>query len=253
MKVIPEQLEFTGHKVILRTPNSADFPSFQKILSDPKTMEQLKYMAYLEQGGWTFDQIQERYEKYLKQQKEQECIELAIIEKETSEVIGNCGFTHVNLAHKNAEFGIILHHTHWGTGIGEESHLICLEYAFQVLKLHRIEFVTLSTNERMRAFFDRIGIKLESIRRECHYEYGEFKDDAIYALLSFQWPGVENKLKNYILRVKKGGATMALIPVSRRHRNDLTRLHGEMDDLFDSFFRGLDRPFSIENQKAKMF
>ena len=36
---------------------------------------------------------------------------------------------------------------------------------------------------------------------------------------------------------------MALIPVNRRHRNDLTRLHGEMDDLFDSFFRGLDRPF----------
>ena len=36
---------------------------------------------------------------------------------------------------------------------------------------------------------------------------------------------------------------MALIPVNRRHRNDLTRLHGDMDDLFDSFFRGLDRPF----------
>jgi HSP20 family protein len=36
---------------------------------------------------------------------------------------------------------------------------------------------------------------------------------------------------------------MALIPVNRRHRNDLSRLHGEMDDLFDSFFRGLDRPF----------
>ena len=36
---------------------------------------------------------------------------------------------------------------------------------------------------------------------------------------------------------------MALIPVNRRHRNNLARLHGEVDDLFDSFFRGLDRPF----------
>ncbi|UCF17050.1 MAG: Hsp20/alpha crystallin family protein [Phycisphaerales bacterium] len=35
---------------------------------------------------------------------------------------------------------------------------------------------------------------------------------------------------------------MALVPISRRHRNGLSRLHNEMDDLFDSFFRGLDRP-----------
>jgi len=36
---------------------------------------------------------------------------------------------------------------------------------------------------------------------------------------------------------------MALVPIHRRHRNGLTRLHGEIDDLFNSFFRGLDRPF----------
>ena len=34
---------------------------------------------------------------------------------------------------------------------------------------------------------------------------------------------------------------MMLIPY-RRERNSLTKLHGEMDDLFDSFFRGLDKP-----------
>ena len=37
---------------------------------------------------------------------------------------------------------------------------------------------------------------------------------------------------------------MALVPITRGQRNGLTRLHNEMDDLFDSFFRGLDRPFA---------
>ena len=37
---------------------------------------------------------------------------------------------------------------------------------------------------------------------------------------------------------------MALVPISRRHGNGLSRLHCEMDDLFDGFFRGLDRPYS---------
>ena len=37
---------------------------------------------------------------------------------------------------------------------------------------------------------------------------------------------------------------MTLVPIHRMHRNNLTRLHGDIDDLFDGFFRGLDRPFA---------
>ncbi len=36
---------------------------------------------------------------------------------------------------------------------------------------------------------------------------------------------------------------MALIPY-RKRGNNLSRLHDNIDDLFDSFFKGLDRPFS---------
>jgi len=37
---------------------------------------------------------------------------------------------------------------------------------------------------------------------------------------------------------------MALVPFDKRGRNGLARLHTEMDDLFDGFFRGLERPFA---------
>ncbi len=37
---------------------------------------------------------------------------------------------------------------------------------------------------------------------------------------------------------------MALVPIHKRPRNELARLHGEMDDLFDSFFKGLGRPLT---------
>lgn len=36
---------------------------------------------------------------------------------------------------------------------------------------------------------------------------------------------------------------MTLVRFNKGHRGDLAGLHGEMDDLFDSFFRGLNRPF----------
>ena len=37
---------------------------------------------------------------------------------------------------------------------------------------------------------------------------------------------------------------MTLVRFNKGHRGDLARLHGEMDDLFDGFFRSLDRPFN---------
>jgi len=37
---------------------------------------------------------------------------------------------------------------------------------------------------------------------------------------------------------------MALVPFNKRSRNGLASLHSEVDDLFDGFFRGLDRPFA---------
>lgn len=37
---------------------------------------------------------------------------------------------------------------------------------------------------------------------------------------------------------------MALVQFNRKNRNGLARLHNEMDDLFDSFFRGLEKPFA---------
>jgi HSP20 family protein len=35
---------------------------------------------------------------------------------------------------------------------------------------------------------------------------------------------------------------MAMVPWTRRNQNELGTLRGGMDDWFDSFFRGLDRP-----------
>jgi HSP20 family protein len=37
---------------------------------------------------------------------------------------------------------------------------------------------------------------------------------------------------------------MTLVRFNKRHRGDLARLHGEMNDLFGGFFRGFDGPFA---------
>ena len=43
---------------------------------------------------------------------------------------------------------------------------------------------------------------------------------------------------------------MAIVPWVRRNRNELSSLRSQMDDLFEGFFRGLDRPLSFFSERA---
>jgi ribosomal-protein-alanine N-acetyltransferase len=193
--LIPESLNLAGSLILLKPSSPADYPSLRTILSDLKSMEQLKYMAHLDQGGWTLEEVAKRHEAWRQKQKEQTCIDFVVFDRATGQILGNCGFTRIDLSHKNAEFGLILHHSTWGKGISAECHLLCLDYAFSILKLHRIEFGTFTTNTRMRTFFEKVGIPFESIKRGCFFDEGTFKDDAVYALFSEQWQTVKRNLE----------------------------------------------------------
>jgi HSP20 family protein len=43
---------------------------------------------------------------------------------------------------------------------------------------------------------------------------------------------------------------MTIVPWTRRNRNELGALRSQMDDLFEGFFRGLDKPFSLLGQRT---
>jgi HSP20 family protein len=43
---------------------------------------------------------------------------------------------------------------------------------------------------------------------------------------------------------------MAIVPWTRRNRSELSTFRSPMDDLFESFFRGLDRPFSLLGERT---
>ncbi len=64
--------------------------------------------------------------------------------------------------------GIIVHPKFWGNAFAAEAHLAVLDHSFTVLGLHRIEFLTDSSEVNpMRLFFDRFGIKFEGVKRDC--------------------------------------------------------------------------------------
>ena len=197
-RIIPIDLTLEGQLVVLRPSKESDYPEMQKILSDEKTMQNLRFMSYIDQGGWTFEQMARRHEEFRAAQEKQMGIDFVIHDRATDKVIGCCGFKDLRLLHRCSEFGIIVHNPYWGKGITAESFLLSLEYAFEKLNLHRVEFGTFVTNSRMKGFFEKVGIPLEGIKKESFIEGENFIDGEIYALFEDKWPSVKKCLEEKI-------------------------------------------------------
>lgn len=82
--------------------------------------------------------------------------------------IGSARLT-VNAQDKRARYAIgIYDASKLGTGLGTEVTRLVLEYAFSVLKLHRVDLRTLQFNTRAIACFNKCGFVIEGTEREAH-------------------------------------------------------------------------------------
>jgi RimJ/RimL family protein N-acetyltransferase len=75
----------------------------------------------------------------------------------------------------------------WGAGVNAEAKALLLDYAFNVLDLHRIEARIAITNHRSRRAFERLGGRREGTLKESFYKDGVFQDQGLYTILSSEW------------------------------------------------------------------
>jgi ribosomal-protein-alanine N-acetyltransferase len=62
-----------------------------------------------------------------------------------------------------------------------------MELAFRDFTMHRVWLTADPMNTRSCAVAQRLGLRLEGIRREDTYTDGRFHDTAIYAILEHEW------------------------------------------------------------------
>ena len=92
----------------------------------------------------------------------------SIIDKETNELLGNCGFIDIDHLNQTAEVGIFIgDKNHWNKGYGTEAITLLLDYGFKSLNLHNIIIRVYSFNERARKCYEKTGFKIIGKRREA--------------------------------------------------------------------------------------
>ena len=86
--------------------------------------------------------------------------------------------------------------TAWSSGANAEAKLLQLEYAFETLGCHRVEFKTDALNERARPALAALPARFEGIhRKHMLVRDGVSRDSAWYSVLDDEWPAVRDALR----------------------------------------------------------
>lgn len=101
-----------------------------------------------------------------------------------SELIGSIGFVGFDWKAGKTEIGYWIDKSAEGRGIITRACRRLIDYAFDELKLNRIEIRCSAENERSSAVPERLGFRLEGVLREAEFRNGRLHDFKIYGLLA---------------------------------------------------------------------
>ena len=118
----------------------------------------------------------------------------AIILKEENKVIGGVQINNISYANGTAGGGIWLNENYQGKGYGTEAFAARIKFAFDVLKLRRLENGYFKDNERSHKMQLNFGYKDEGIRRKRFVSKatGNIEDEYITGLLKEEVKNLDN-------------------------------------------------------------
>ena len=99
--------------------------------------------------------------------------------------IGQVGLLDRNDGNKNAELYIVIGEANFrGKGLGKEALKFIRDYAFNDLKLHRIQCHVHADNIRAVKLYEKFGFKHEGLLKENIFHNGKYTDELVMALLN---------------------------------------------------------------------
>lgn len=168
-----------GSRVRLRRAVREDIPDLFALHADRRVMRYWSTPVYTEIG-----QAQALFERNDRGVEGRDFCYWALALRDGDRLIGSCSLFAINTGNRRAEIGYALHCDHWGRGYALEALGLMIGYAFDTLKLHRIEADVDPRNAGSVRLLERLGFRREGLLRERWQVAGEITDSAIYGLLA---------------------------------------------------------------------
>lgn len=100
---------------------------------------------------------------------------------------GAVGLHKVDWSNRSGNIGYWLGASFQGHGIMTKSCRALVEYAFNGLRLNRVQIRCVPGNKKSRAIPERLGFKQEGISRQAMWLHDHFVDLIIYGMLATEW------------------------------------------------------------------
>ena len=123
-----------------------------------------------------------------------------------------------------AEWGFVLGSAFWSTGVFEDAASQVLDFAFNTLKVYRLEARAVSVNGRGNGALQKLGATTEAVLAQGLRRDGEYYEQLLWALLADDWRAHEPGLRErFDLETAKARVREA---IARIHPSDATATPG---------------------------
>ena len=119
-----------------------------------------------------------------------------IFDKQMNCVAGSTRFGSISIPNNRVEIGWTwIHPKHHGTGLNKACKYLLLQFAFEVLKVNRVELKTDALNLQSRKAILKLGATEEGIFRKYQVtSTGRVRDSIFFSILNSEWEDIKNTI-----------------------------------------------------------
>ncbi|WGU92501.1 GNAT family protein [Paenibacillus dendritiformis] len=170
--------ELHTERLHLRKMKVSDSSSLFKIWSDPEVTKFMNINCFTDEN-----EAKDMIKLLDELSQDNKAIRFSIIEIESNEIIGSCGYNSIDFENAKAEIGYDIARAFWGRGYASEAICSLLDYAFSSLKLNRIEAKVEPENVKSVKVLQKLNFTFEGTLRQYEKVKGKFNDLNMYSKL----------------------------------------------------------------------
>lgn len=183
-KFFPEDFVIETLRVIIRPLKENDFESFLPLTKNAETWKHFTkdLSSEAELKVWVDDAMKEKTEG--------KRMPFTIIDRDTKQICGSTSYGNISFYDKRLEIGWSwLGPEYIGMGVNKPVKFALLSYAFEVMKMERVEAKTDFLNERAKAGLLKVGMIPEGVlRSHMLMPSGRRRDSIYFSILKDEWP-----------------------------------------------------------------
>lgn len=186
-RLFPPSFVLETPRVSLRLMSETDYEHFLPIAKDHDIWK------YFTKDLHDEDELKQWIDEAIAEKNNGKRVPFVIWDKDTKSICGSTSYGNISFYDRRVEIGWTWLGTEYmGTGINHQVKFALLSFAFEVMKMERVEAKTDNLNERAKTALIKIGMKPEGVLRSHMQMHSNRRRDSIYySIIKEEWEAVK--------------------------------------------------------------